>query len=878
MDSPIKVLDVDLTRPLHDVGGLDQYSHVWGLLRLNGMPIGEVTVPIREGICTAQSMYETIVLQQRGAILRALMARHLHGPVSRAGIRLVNPMLMEDMPSNVLPLVTVAVCTRDRSEGLHACLHALRKLDYVLLDRVVVDNAPQSDRTERMVREEFPEVRYVREPRPGLDWARNRALAMARGEIVAFTDDDVIVDPQWVLALAQVFVHHPEVMAVTGLVVPAELDTRAQILFESYGGFGRGFEPQWYRVRTSGEQVDTFHLGAGVFGTGANMAYRRTLFNTLNGFDPALDVGTVTNGGGDLEMFFRVLQEGYVLVYEPQALVRHRHRRTYRELRTQITNHGVGLYSFLSRCFCAYPALRPAVVCFGARWFWFWNIRRLLVSFVRASSVPRGLMVAELGGALRGLFQYQKARRKARDLRGMQAAVGSHSEEEMFLKLSSSPSQSPKSKPARVSCTLLPEPQFPIAVRVVELSEPLRDIGDLKKYKGLQVYITMHGELLGKCTFTHIAGTVPVHQLRQSIAKSFGSRLLSRDGHHFSDAPWSRIIAEMVETRPMPRPASQLSANCRVSIVIATLDRPEELRHCLGALSRQESSRQVELIVVDNNPASGLTAAVLKEFPAVVQIEQARRGLSYARNAGIMKSSGDIIVMIDDDVTVSPTWLERLIGHFSRPEVMAVTGNVLPLELDTGPQVLFETYGGLGRGFERFEVDRSWLRAFYSAPRTWVLGATANAAFRASVFRDARIGLLDEALGAGMAGVGEDTYLFYRILRANHTLVYEPSAYVWHTHRRDMRAFRRQIFAYSKGHVAYHLTTLFRDGDLRVLLYLFVSLPRAYLFRAKSRVLGRTVYPLSLLLLEIVGNVIGPWTYLSCTWKASRQSSEKSSS
>ena len=72
------------------------------------------------------------------------------------------------------------------------------------------------------------------------------------------------------------------------------------------------------------------------------MAYHHSLFDRIGGFDPALDVGTVTNGGGDLEMFFRVLQEGQTLVYEPSALVRHRHRRDYAQLRTQITNFGIG--------------------------------------------------------------------------------------------------------------------------------------------------------------------------------------------------------------------------------------------------------------------------------------------------------------------------------------------------------------------------------------------------------------------------------------------------------------------------------------------------------------------------------------------------------
>ena len=67
------------------------------------------------------------------------------------------------------------------------------------------------------------------------------------------------------------------------------------------------------------------------------MAYRKSVFDQIGFFDPALDVGTVTNGGGDLEMFFRVLKHGYTLVYEPKAIIRHRHRREYADLK--ITNY-----------------------------------------------------------------------------------------------------------------------------------------------------------------------------------------------------------------------------------------------------------------------------------------------------------------------------------------------------------------------------------------------------------------------------------------------------------------------------------------------------------------------------------------------------------
>jgi O-antigen biosynthesis protein len=274
-----------------------------------------------------------------------------------------------------------------------------------------------------LVRARYPQVRYVCEPRPGLNWARNRAIAEARGEIIAYTDDDVVVDRGWVRALAGVFAEEAGVMAVTGLVVPLELETEAQLLFEQYGGFGRGFERKWYRADgESGERAATRHGGTGKFGTGANMAFRRNLFARIGGFDPALDVGTVTNGGGDLEMFFRVLQEGHTLVYEPSALVRHRHRRDYAQLRRQITDFGVGFYAYLVRSAMTYRDERWALIRLGLWQLWWWNIRRLFISFVHPGRLPRDLIFAELRGSLMGLGRYQKARRmSARIARSFQS-------------------------------------------------------------------------------------------------------------------------------------------------------------------------------------------------------------------------------------------------------------------------------------------------------------------------------------------------------------------------------------------------------------------------------------------------------------------------
>jgi len=224
-----------------------------------------------------------------------------------------------------------------------------------------------------------------------------------------------------------------------------------------------------------------------------------------------------------------------------------------------------------------------------------------------------------------------------------------------------------------------------------------------------------------------------------------------------------------------------------------------------------------------------------------------------------MRALGELIVATDDDVTAPDTWIEKLVEPFVRPDVAAVNGHVLPAELETESQCRFEDYGGLGKGFTAFEVDGAWFRTRRAAVPTWGLGATANAAFRASVFTEPAVGLIDEALGAGTpTGCSEDTYLFYKLLKAGHTIVYQPSAFVWHRHRATMASLRRQIYAYSKGHVAYHLTTLMQDGDKRALIRLFFSLPKVYLRRGVQRVRRHSDYPLALIVLEILGNLAGP--------------------
>ena len=301
------------------------------------------------------------------------------------------------------PPISVVICTRDRPDSLRRCLAAVQSLDYPDFEVVVVDNASVSDTTKQLV-QSLPGLRYVRENRPGLDWARNRGIAEARHDFIAYTDDDTQVDAHWLRGFAAAFAE-PGVDAVTGLVVPMKLDTMAQVYFEDvYGGMGRGFSPWFRHGGTTSTRDILWSSGCGV---GANMAFRRAVFDEVGRFDPALDVGTATRGGGDIEMFHRVMAKGCGLAYTPAAFVWHEHRTDFPALLRQLRDNGSGFAAYLQAAWRNRTVGRGAIAVFALKeWIWGWQIKRL----IRPGRHRRETVLAELGGLMQGRRFYVKAR------------------------------------------------------------------------------------------------------------------------------------------------------------------------------------------------------------------------------------------------------------------------------------------------------------------------------------------------------------------------------------------------------------------------------------------------------------------------------------
>ena len=305
------------------------------------------------------------------------------------------------------PPISVVVCTRDRPDQLARCLRGLAALDYGPHEIIVVDSASRDAATERVVR--GTPFRYVREDRAGLDRARNRGMAEARHEIIAYVDDDVVVDPCWLRGLADGFADR-QVAAVTGLVLPLELETEAQHLFEAYGGgMNRGMRPRRFqRERMSSRQIiETQQLGVG-----ANMAFRRDVLERLGGFDTALDPGTPAAGAGDLDMFHRVITAGLILRYEPAALVWHRHRPGMEGLRRQLFDNGRSFGVYLIKIYRRGSVRRGAVMYHAAVRWGGWLTGRIVKRLLGRHRLPSGLLWAELRGALGSPAAYRATYRR----------------------------------------------------------------------------------------------------------------------------------------------------------------------------------------------------------------------------------------------------------------------------------------------------------------------------------------------------------------------------------------------------------------------------------------------------------------------------------
>ncbi len=323
-NEPTWVGEIDRLAPSGGLRVDSSYRAARLLVTVAGTPQGQVTVPLTDGHAPAA------VIDEACAAL---------GPADA-----VPGAPVSDEP------VTVVIATRNRPSSLGRCLRSVLAGDHPAIRVVVVDNDPDDERTARVV-DAFgdPRVRYVRETRRGASVGRNRGLAEARTEIVAFTDDDTEVDRAWASRIAGAFAADPRIACLSGPVLAARLASPEERAADIALAWNKGFAARTFSLAEPPEDSPIFPFSPGLFGIGANMAVRAPRARAVGAFDEALGPGTPTHGGEDCEFFVRMVLAGHAVGYSPGAFVWHHHRPDQAALRSQLQGYAVGLGSFLAK-------------------------------------------------------------------------------------------------------------------------------------------------------------------------------------------------------------------------------------------------------------------------------------------------------------------------------------------------------------------------------------------------------------------------------------------------------------------------------------------------------------------------------------------------
>jgi GT2 family glycosyltransferase len=385
---PTPIVEVELNEPL---SYLRRSGPVRLLVRRDGFPVLFAQIEVPRGGLDPDELGSAISTASR-----------------RAGAD--TEVVPRSEPDRRRPSLSVVVTTCGASAELLRTIDSIRNQSIRPRQIILVDNRPATSGVAAMYAEHrLDDVQLIPVEAPGLSRARNAGLAAATGEIVAFTDDDVVVDRRWAEAMVDAFVDD-RVACVTGLVLPWELETPAQGLFEQFGGFGKGFQRRRFDLVDDRDPNPLYPYAAGVFGTGANSAFRTTVLDQVGGFDVCLGTGSPARGGEDLDIHLTLIQRGHSIVYEPAALIRHRHHAEFGDLRRQIFNYGAGLSAMLVKRWTSSRQERREL---NAR---ITNGFRYLVdadspkNARKTTFYPRSLTVAEFLGVLYGPIAYGLSR------------------------------------------------------------------------------------------------------------------------------------------------------------------------------------------------------------------------------------------------------------------------------------------------------------------------------------------------------------------------------------------------------------------------------------------------------------------------------------
>src|SRR3989475_428216 len=215
------------------------------------------------------------------------------------------------------PKVSVVVCAYNAESTMAPCLDSLRDLRYPTYEVVVVDDG-STDRTGHIA-DEYDDFHVIHQENKGLSAARNVGIAASTGDIIAFTDSDCVVDPDWLHYLVATFLTSGKAAVGGPNLPPPEDSVVASCVAASPGG------P--LHVLLNDEEAE--HI------PGCNMAFRREVLEEIGGFDPIYRAA-----GDDVDVCWRLQERGHRIAFSPAAMVWHFRRNTVKAYVGQQRGYG----------------------------------------------------------------------------------------------------------------------------------------------------------------------------------------------------------------------------------------------------------------------------------------------------------------------------------------------------------------------------------------------------------------------------------------------------------------------------------------------------------------------------------------------------------
>jgi len=242
------------------------------------------------------------------------------------------------MTSNegAVPAIEVVMCTRNRAQSIAPAVRSVLACDHPDFALTIIDQSTTSDTKEAIdaVAGSDARIHYVHTDVAGLSRAYNLGVRATSADVLAFTDDDCLVPPDWLTRIEQAFAAEPDATLLYGQVVPLEAGER---FYET--PFLMQFEPRRMSKRDGFE----------VFGMGANFAARRALFDRVGYFDEVMGGGGALKSSQDYDMTYRAYQGGAVTILRPEVEIRHDGHRGPDDWPTLSTNYGFGDGAFYTK-------------------------------------------------------------------------------------------------------------------------------------------------------------------------------------------------------------------------------------------------------------------------------------------------------------------------------------------------------------------------------------------------------------------------------------------------------------------------------------------------------------------------------------------------